>query len=156
MKRLKSNPMWNNPGSFPPGGKYKKSARAFTLVETAIAIGIVSFALVGLMGVFPIALTELGNARNNVVVAELAEASLARASSMDFKSLATLDQTSKLYDLAGVETTQPGRAVYEVQLTVTNATSFSQALIVRVYRAPHKPTSSPLAEFVSVLSDNGR
>lgn len=144
------------PGTPRRGARFAQASRAFTLVETAIAIGIVAVALVGLMGVFPIALAQIGNARNNVVVAELAETSLAKASGMDFNSLGSLDNTKKLYDVGGLETSEIGRAVYEVQLVVTNSSNYAQTVIVSVYRSPRKATSTPLAEFISVLADNGR
>lgn len=143
----------------PEQRSFRVSPKAFTLVETAMALGIVAFAFTGLMGVLPLALTELGNARNNVVVAELAESYLAKASQTDFTALQAKfgggQVESKWHDVSGIETT-PGGAAYKVVTSATNSSLYSQTIVVEVYRQPGQEAAKPLAEFVAIVSDNGR
>lgn len=124
-----------------------------------MALGIVAFALTGLMGVLPLALSELGNARNNVVVAELAETYLAKASQTDFRALQAKfgggQKETKWHDVSGVETTQ-ANAIYKVVTSAGNASTYSQTVVVSVHRQPATASDKPLAEFVAVIPDNGR
>jgi len=135
----------------------KQRAAAFTLVETAMAIGIIAFVMTGLLGVLPIALHELANARNEIIVAELAESQLTRASQMDFSRLDDLPSSGNaLFDVSGVETADGSRAIYEVGLTLNEVSDRSKVLLVSVYRHPRNPNDRPLADFISLLADNGR
>ena len=134
-----------------------KRATAFTLVETAMAIGIVAFAMTGLLGVLPLALSELSNARNEIIVAELAESRIAQASQMDFSQLNELPSGSNfLYDVSGVKTSDAARAIYEVGCNLNAVSDHSKVLLVSVYRHPRSQNDRPLADFISLLADNGR
>lgn len=137
-------------------GKKCSSTGAFSLVETAIAIGIVAFALSGLMGVLPLALTELGGARNEVVIAELGDATLAKAAQMDFSHLGDLEKTAALYDNSGSRTDISGKASYEVQTQVNVSSVHARTVIVSVYRQPRTTPNVALAKFLLVVADNGR
>lgn len=135
----------------------RSSKNAFSLVETAIAIGLVAFAVSGLMGVFPVALTELGRARNEVVVAELGNAALAKASQMDFSRLGDPTNTpASLYDISGSGTTISGKASYEVQTQVQTSSAHSRTVVVSVYRQPRSTPDVALAKYLLVVADNGR
>ena len=124
-----------------------------------MALGIVAFALTGLMGVLPLALSELGNARNNVVVAELAEGCLAKASQTDFTALqakfAGGQKETTWHDVSGIETAQSS-AAYKVVTSVADASPYSQMVVVGVYRQSAQDSEKPLAKFVTVVADNGR
>lgn len=150
--RIKKNPDFRRRVALPNG---------FTLVETAIAIGITAFVLTGLMGVLPMALTGLGNARNNVVVAEIADAALARAAALDFSEVETLHNEKRLYDVSGIEldASASGQASYEVVTEVTDLAQpslYARTVVVTVNRQPLVPNSRPLGTFISLVSDNGR
>jgi uncharacterized protein (TIGR02598 family) len=135
----------------------RSSKNAFSLVETAIAIGLVAFAVSGLLGVFPVSLTELGRARNEVVVAELGNAALAKASQMDFSRLGDLTNAPvSLYDISGSGTTLSGKASYEVQTQVQTSSAHSRTVVVSVYRQPRSTPDVALAKYLLVVADNGR
>lgn len=55
---------------FKPGSKRRS---AFTLIETALALGIVAFALVPVMGLLPIGLQTSRNASDLTISAQIAQ-----------------------------------------------------------------------------------
>jgi len=54
-----------------PAAKARWMERAFSLVEVAIALGIISFCLVALMGMFPVMLESIRQSREKTLVAEM-------------------------------------------------------------------------------------
>lgn len=122
-----------------------------------MAIGVIAFVMTGLLGVLPVALQELAHARNEIIVAELAESQLTRATQMDFSRLDDLSSGgSALYDVSGIKTSDGSRAIYEVSLTLNEVSDRSKVLLVSVYRHPRNSNDRPLADFISLLADNGR
>ncbi|CAN5462124.1 hypothetical protein BH09VER1_BH09VER1_25580 [soil metagenome] len=62
-------PASNGLGWHPVGRDWME--RAFSLVEVAIALGIISFCLVALMGMFPVMLESIRQSREKTLVAEM-------------------------------------------------------------------------------------
>lgn len=119
----------------------QERSRAFTLVEVVLALGVVSFAAVAILGLFPIALTSNRSSSTEARATQLARAIIgtidsqcATFSNVDCYGLnRTLDLTSldksttfKLYASYPVSPTQPTittstlDAVYTIELRFDN------------------------------------
>ena len=133
-----------------------RSRCAFSLIETAMAIGIVAFALAGLAGLMPVALDSIGTARNAVIISELAEAHLSQAARSDFSALPAL-AGSWWYDEAGKAVRQgaPG-AYYEVinRPRVLDPDTMQFQVVIYRYR-PGESAPAP-DKFVILVANNGR
>lgn len=87
----------------------------FTLVETVIAVGIFAFAVVGILGVLPVALTTLKDSERDRVVSEIIAgiSSQLRSDASVFSGNATASQFPRYFDVRGVEVNQ-ANAVFKV------------------------------------------
>jgi len=130
--------------------------RAFSLVETAMAIALVAFAMAGLAGLMPVALDSISTACNSVVISELAQIQLSEAARRDFSTLNGLNG-SRWYDNAGVAVGQGDPAVYYRVVNDAEAvTAGTVRFHVAIFRHPAGPGAPPLGEFVTLVADNGR
>jgi prepilin-type N-terminal cleavage/methylation domain-containing protein len=120
--------------------------RGFSLIEVIITVGVISFALVGLMGIFPLALEQSRNCIDETRSAQMARMVFATLAGEPFDAaecfgpeggatlnLEVLDKTSPpvvLYASYGVENkaaivrtdTPPGTAEYRLELRFELAT----------------------------------
>lgn len=98
-------------------------ATGFSLVETALALGIVSFAFVALLGLLPAGLTTFRQAMDTSVGAQIAQRIVSEAQETDFQimlaSASMLDRGAggqffrlplRYFDEQGNETREPGLA----------------------------------------------
>jgi len=74
------------------------SERAFSLVEVAMALGIVSFVLLALIGLFSVGLNAGKDSQLDTVQAAIVHRMLSEIRTTDFDTLA---ETNALYDYAG-------------------------------------------------------
>jgi|GEM_PF-1233228 len=94
--------------------------RAFSLVEVVLALGLVSFAVIAILGLIPTGLTTLRQAMNQTVEAQIVKSIGARAVTANFTNLAT---NNMFFDDEGLPTTTAAMAVYTVNVT-TNVPVF--------------------------------
>jgi uncharacterized protein (TIGR02598 family) len=77
----------------PPFISFGRRSRAFSLVEVVIAIGIISFAMIALLGLLGSSLSTSKHARNDTVLASLAQRVLSETMTNTATALSTLSAT---------------------------------------------------------------
>jgi uncharacterized protein (TIGR02598 family) len=80
--------------------------RAFTLVEVALALAVVSFALIALLGLVSVSLQSSRDANHDTEIALASEYALSNLTTNSFASLATLGPATNFFDFQGAPTTQ--------------------------------------------------
>jgi uncharacterized protein (TIGR02598 family) len=85
----------------------------FTLVEVTIAVGIVSFAVISILGLLPTGLSTLRSAMNQTVEAQIVRTIGAQSVVTAFASLAT---NNVYFDQDGLPTTSSDEARYTVNV----------------------------------------
>ncbi len=89
---------------------------AFTLVETVLAIGVVSFAMISILGLIPVGLTTFRSAINVSVESSIANALAGEAQRSDFSNLP--DETSIYYfDEQGIRLDNVADSVFVAEVT---------------------------------------
>ncbi len=101
---------------------------AFSLVEVALALGILSFALVGLMGILPVGLSTFHRSTDNSTGAQIAQRLINEAGQTDFSTLVgTVASTPvvRYFDNEGNElpAANKSQAVFNTNLVVTSGTA---------------------------------
>jgi uncharacterized protein (TIGR02598 family) len=76
---------------------------AFSLIEVTLALGLFSFAVLGLMGMIPIALRTHKEAKLDTVLSQIKQRLAAEALLTDGAQLATLSTSVKKFDVEGRE-----------------------------------------------------
>lgn len=89
------------------GGCHQLSERAFSLVETLLAIGIVSFAMVSVMGLIPLGLTTFRSAMNVSVESTIVQRLAGEVQRTDFANQIS-SKTFYYFDEQGIQTTVSG------------------------------------------------
>ena len=77
----------------------------FSLVEVTIALGIFAFAVLGLMGMLPIALQTHRDAKLDTVLSQIKQRLAAEVLLTDGANLANLSENVKIFDVEGRELT---------------------------------------------------
>lgn len=109
----------NKPSMFP---KQKSATRAFSLVEVTLALGIVGFGMVSVMGLLPVGLTTFRDAMDRSVSAQIVQAVLNEYQLVDFTNLPTAPVTTyyseegRTSDEGGVSVTE-STAKYRVEVS---------------------------------------
>lgn len=99
--------------------------RAFTLIEVVLSIGIVSFVMVGMMGMLPVGLATQRQATSNMVESQIVQALTNEILLTDFDSLQnnqklSYDREGKLLSDNGFST--DGSSLYDVTVTLQTLT----------------------------------
>jgi uncharacterized protein (TIGR02598 family) len=102
-----------------------KSGRAFSLVEVVLAIGVVSFAMMAMLGTLPVGLKSSQQSRGQVATANIArqlQGELQQISflsdSQDTLTIQNLANNSLYYTLEGTKTADPSGAYYVANFAV--------------------------------------
>ncbi len=104
---------------FSEASRPKRASSAFSLVEIALALGVISFAFVALMGLLPIGMTLFGNAMSNSVHAQIVQRVISDAEQTDFPTLASAGTIPPRYfDDQGDEVKTQNASIYAVQVSV--------------------------------------
>jgi len=77
------------------------AARGFSLIEIAIALGILAFALIPVLGLMPIGLTTLRDTVDTTVSARIAQTVVNQAQQADYNSLPVTGGTTYYFDEQG-------------------------------------------------------
>lgn len=75
-----------SPSSFPPSPR-KPPSRGFSLIEVTIALGIVAFAVVAILGLLPTGLNTLRHSMDETIQAQILQTISGRAVIADFENL---------------------------------------------------------------------
>ncbi|MEI6492320.1 MAG: Verru_Chthon cassette protein B [Verrucomicrobiota bacterium] len=116
---------------------------AFTLIEVTLAIGVVAFAILTMVGLNSVGLTTLRSARDSAMEAQVVQAVGSEARLSDFSQLSTLAGT-RYYDQEGRQVVAASASFAAVvsgpKALDTNAQTIStnhiQKLSVEFYRSP--------------------
>ena len=92
---------------------------AFTLVEVALALGIVSFAMVSIFGTLSVGLNTIHDAGVDMTSAQIIAQVSSTLQQTPFDQLETYAQNSLYFDLAGRQLTTVTNALYRVDLAVS-------------------------------------
>lgn len=140
---------------------------AFSLIEIVLAVGIISFALVGILGLFPVALQAAAQSREETQAAFIARAIYSDLSGNP--AFLTPDDTtvinlkspspttlSRGYDENGILTTASAKTIYEATVTFTpdNPTAGLTRVDVEIAAPASAPANSSgrhTYPFVSLL-----
>jgi uncharacterized protein (TIGR02598 family) len=138
------------------------SRRGFSLVEVAVALGLMSFVIVGLLGLIPIGLNTIGDAKNDSLRAEIIKSVANTAQQTDFSLLGTLDGTKYQFDNYGMLSSTG--AIYEAVLKIGSVSVPSStspvtlpglaSVTIAIHRITN--TKSEASTHVVFISDNGR
>ena len=100
---------------------------AFSLVEVTLALGIMSFALVGLMGLLPLGLSTSRKSVVTATGAQIAQRLIDEAEQTDFNQLIATAQTIRYFDDQGNELASNTGAMYNTNLVVVATTTLPGA-----------------------------
>lgn len=97
--------------------------RAFSLVETVLAIGIVSFALLPVFGMLPLGLNTFRHTVSNVISARIAQQLLNETMQTDYATLVATPHTLRYFDNQGIEVQSLSQSLYTAQISISTPTS---------------------------------
>ena len=148
---------WSDVGRTPASLK-RKTARAFTLVEVALALGVMSVGIIAILGLLPSALQSARNAADNTVTATIVQDlfSTLRAQPFTTASLSSLGGSSFQlnnpantgtlnFDQAGNVTNTSGSylSYYRVVVTSASQAPFAKANVQATVFWPAWSSSHP-------------
>jgi uncharacterized protein (TIGR02598 family) len=106
-----------------------RSSKAFSLVEVVLAIGVVSFAMMAMLGTLPVGLKSSQQSRGQVATANISRQLQGELQQISFNQGSTdeltvqnLDQSSLYYSLEGTKTDLAG-AYYVASFAVNGVTA---------------------------------
>ncbi|XHR27121.1 MAG: Verru_Chthon cassette protein B [Chthoniobacteraceae bacterium] len=105
----------------------KETRRAFTLIETAVALGIIAFSLLAMIGVMPVGLTMMRQAMDMMRESQIVQQITAKALLTPYSELAANfpSQTTSYYDeqgdiLTSSSAAATGKAYFRVTAALNN------------------------------------
>jgi uncharacterized protein (TIGR02598 family) len=105
----------------------KQGQAGFTLVEVVLAIGIIAFAFIPLLGLLPLGLDVSRQAIDTTVQAQIAQQLTTQAQQTDFSLLSTFASNSintpYYFDDQGNKATSSDRRIYEAVISATSNTA---------------------------------
>ncbi len=133
---------------------------AFSLVEVAIALGIFSFSILGLLGLLPIAVSIHGDAKSSTVLSQIKQRLAADVLLTDGANLSGLVGVARNFDAEGREVgvDEADKAVYRARIEIENfqppgAPGTSSSLQRVVLFAVQDPT--PAGTLISAAKPSG-
>jgi len=104
---------------------FSQGLNGFSLVEVAMALGIFAFAIIGLVGLIPVALTTHKEAKVSTVLSQIQQRLAAEVLLTDGASLAQLQTSPRLFDAEGGEldpskASEASKAVYRARIEIQN------------------------------------
>lgn len=112
--------------------KHGASARGFSLVEVVIALGVIAFAFIPMVGMLPMGLNLSRQAIDTTVEAQIAQQLTAEVQQTDFSRLAELAASSTTspyyFDDQGNKVTDPASAIYQAIFAISTSTTLPSAV----------------------------
>ena len=126
---------------------YLRGETGFSLIEVVLAIGIVSFAFVTLLGLLPVGLTAFRQSIDTTVGSQIVQRVVNEAQQADYTSLINSGTTQRYFDDQANEVTaaNANNSIYTVQVSVSGTTSLPNSAGVQ---------SSNLATISVKIADN--
>lgn len=143
----------------------RRAAIGFSLIEIVLALGIISFALVGIMGLFPVAMKSAQESQRETRATLLARQIFSDLASMNptntfiatnsdiltGRKAVSLRATSSnvvMYDVAGLPTGNTNEAIFEATIMISTNGMTSGVSHVQASIRPINSPSSPYAPYV--------
>jgi uncharacterized protein (TIGR02598 family) len=134
---------------------------AFSLVEVVMALGITAFCLVALLGLMPVGLKTVRDARGDALRAEVLKAMGNIAQQTDYSLLGNLDGTNYYFDINGlIVNSDSSDVVYKALLSTgtvvvppTSTTTNITSVTVAISRSAS--TNSEATTHTLFISNNG-
>lgn len=128
----------------------------FSLVEVAIAIGIVGFALLSCVGLNAVSLTSFSEARSVDVSSRIFRSVLTQAQISDFETVKLLDKTARYYDSDGLASDgSTADVVYRAEISVGDSTiegaDFDSATVNTLVVVVYGKQTTPLSRRSAVI-----
>lgn len=95
-----------------------RASSAFTLIETVLAIGIVSFAFVALMGLLPCGLQVFRKAMDTTLEGQMVQHLVGQLSQTPYDDLTQLQGQDFWFDEAGGPVTESSAGIYSASLSL--------------------------------------
>ena len=121
---------------------------AFSLIEVVIALGIVSFAFIGMVGLIPVGLNDFRESMDTSVGSRIGQQIVNEAQQTDFPVLISAPTIQRYFDEQGTEVKDIGSSIYTAQVEVAPttvlpgsaipATSLATVLIKIAYNPAHQ------------------
>lgn len=112
--------------------KSATAVRGFSLVEVVIAIGVIAFAFIPMMGMLPAGLDLSRQAIDATVEAQIAQQLTAEVQQTDFSRLGELASTSVAnpyyFDDQGSKVSDPANAIYQAVFAISTSTALPNAV----------------------------
>jgi uncharacterized protein (TIGR02598 family) len=140
---------------------------AFSLIEVALAVGIVATGLLSTLGIMAVGLSSFQTATNRNIQAQITQRIFGDLKQTDFSRLSQMNGAAYYFDDQGLAVTDTSnisakRYAYSTRLTITNASPVtglpgSSSTSLATARVEITSTSTPGTPFVftTVISDNG-
>lgn len=127
MTNNTASPFVPGQSHFPQSLPLSKGKEAFTLVEIVMAIGVIAFAFIPLVGLIPVGLDMSRRAIDTTVQSQIVQQLTTEAQQTDFSSLSTLASNSTTtpyyYDDQGNSSTNALNQIYEATYSISTNTS---------------------------------
>jgi len=107
-------------------GALGRRRTGFTLVEVALALGIIAMAFVPVLGLLPVGLDVSRKAIDATIASQIVQKLTNEAQQTDFSTLSTLSGITSYFDDQGIQlpdTTNVADAIYAAGFSVSTATS---------------------------------
>jgi uncharacterized protein (TIGR02598 family) len=117
-----------------PRNQSPTSHSGFSLVEVAMALGIFSFAIVGLVGLIPVSVATHKEAKVSTVLSQIQQRLTAELILTDGAKLSNLDGVQRNFDVEGREITS-GPIAYSAKVVLTDVTLPGGATSTSIRRA---------------------
>ena len=143
---------------------HNKRQAAFSLVEVVMALGIAAFCLVALLGLMPVGLKTVRDARGDALRAEVLKAMGNIAQQTDYSLLGNLAGKKYYFDINGLLVNSTSAdAIYEAVLSTgtvsvpssSTSTALSGATSVTVAISRSANTNSEATTHTLFISNNG-
>jgi uncharacterized protein (TIGR02598 family) len=126
------------------------------LVEVTIALGVFAFAVLGLMGMLPIALQTHRDAKLDTVLSQIKQRLAAEVLLTDGANLANLSEDVKIFDVEGRELTADIDVVYRARIALEDfqipGTSLTSTSLQRIV---FYALQDPVGNLISNAPPNG-
>jgi len=143
----------------------RRAALGFSLIEIVLALGIISFALVGIMGLFPVAMKSAQESQRETRATMLARQIFSDLASMTSTNTFILTNSDVLtgrkvvslrtastnivnYDISGIPTSNTNDAIFEATISITTNGVPTGVSHVQASIRPVNSASSPYAPYV--------
>jgi uncharacterized protein (TIGR02598 family) len=142
---------------------HNRQQAAFSLVEVVMALGIAAFCLVALLGLMPVGLKTVRDARGDALRAEVLKAMGNIAQQTDYSQLSSLAGKTYYFDINGLVVSTSAEAIYEAVLSTgtvsvpssSTSTALSGATSVTVAISRSANTNSEATTHTLFISNNG-